>query len=106
VIGQLREDLGDGSLREVMATFLDRTPAALAELRAAASREDGEAIRRAAHAIKGTSATLGATRLAEECGEIERLARSGDVKGAAVRVRTAEERYRAVERTLEGEFGA
>ena len=106
VIGQLREDLGDGPLREVVATFLDRTPAAIAELRAAASREDGEAIRRAAHAIKGTSATLGAVGLASVCDEIERLARSGDVRGAAGRLRTAEERYRAVESALEGEFGA
>jgi CheY-like chemotaxis protein/HPt (histidine-containing phosphotransfer) domain-containing protein len=106
VIGQLREDLGDGPLREVVATFLDRTPAAIAELRAAASREDGEAIRRAAHAIKGTSATLGAIGLASVCDEIERLARSGDVKGAAGRVRTAEESYRVVEPALEREFGA
>jgi HPt (histidine-containing phosphotransfer) domain-containing protein len=104
VMDQLREDLGDGPVREVVATFLDRTPATLAELRAAASRNDVEAIRRAAHAVKGTSATLGAKRLADECAELERMARSGDVPDATARVAAVEASYHGAKAALEAEL--
>ena len=101
---QLREDLGDGPVREVVATFFDRTPATLAELRAAASRNDVEAIRRTAHAVKGTSATLGAKRLADECAELERMTRSGDVPDATARVSAVEASYHAAKAALEAEI--
>src|SRR5262249_23976365 len=61
VLDQLREDLGGNArLHEVIVTFLDKTPAALASLHDAATRGDADAIRRAVHMIKGTSAILGA----------------------------------------------
>src|SRR5262249_32485717 len=66
VLDQLREDLGGNArLHEVIVTFLDKTPAALASLHDAARRGDADAIRRAVHMIKGTSAILGARPLAE-----------------------------------------
>jgi CheY-like chemotaxis protein/HPt (histidine-containing phosphotransfer) domain-containing protein len=101
VLEQLREDLGgDASLHDVIVTFLERTPVALAALRDAAVRADAEAIRRSAHMIKGTSATLGATELAARCAELERLGRSGIVPDAANRVAAIEESYRHVEAAL------
>ena len=57
---QLREDLGGNApLHDVIATFLEKTPAVLAVLQDAAARADADAMRRAAHMIKGTSAMLG-----------------------------------------------
>jgi len=61
VLDQLREDLGDAAaLRDVISTFLERSPSMLTGLREAAARGDGVAVSAGAHAMKGTSATLGA----------------------------------------------
>jgi HPt (histidine-containing phosphotransfer) domain-containing protein len=106
VLDRLRADLGgDDPVRDVVATFLERTPTVLADLSAAAARDDVEAMRRVAHGIKGTSATLGAARLAEQCAEIERLARSGAVPDAAARVAAVEASYRAAEAALTAKLG-
>ncbi len=101
VLDQLREDLGGNApLHDVIVTFLDNTPAALAALRDAAVRGDADAIRRAAHTINGTSAMLGARSLTEQCAELERLGRSGLVPDAANRVIAIEASYRKVEAAL------
>ena len=101
VLDQLREDLGGNApLHDVIVTFLEKTPAALAALRDAAWRADADAIRRTAHMIKGTSATLGARPLAEQCEELEHLSRSGIVQDAANRVTAIEASYRKVEAAL------
>ena len=103
VLDQLRADLGPGPVAQVIATFLERTPEVLAELRDAASRADADGIRRAAHTIKGTSATLGARKLAEASAEIESLGRTGSVPDAVNRVEALEASYRAVASLLEAE---
>jgi CheY-like chemotaxis protein len=101
VLDQLREDLGGNApLHDVILTFLENTPAALAALRDATVRGDAEAIRRAAHTIKGTSAMLGARSLSEQCAELERLGRSGLVPDPANRVTAIEASYRKVEAEL------
>jgi len=98
VLDQLRDDLGgQTALDEVITTFLDRTPAALAALRDAAARGDAPAIGRAAHLIKGTSATIGAHALAQQCAEVEALCQVGRFTDAANRVGAIEESYRKVE---------
>jgi CheY-like chemotaxis protein/HPt (histidine-containing phosphotransfer) domain-containing protein len=104
VLDQLREDLGGPEpVQEVIATFLDKTPEVLAELRDAAARADAGGIRQAAHKLKGTSATLGARRLSEQCAEIERLARAGSVPDAADRLKDIEASYGKVEAALKSE---
>src|SRR5262249_9823116 len=66
----------------------------------AATRGDADAIRRAVHMIKGTSAILGARPLAEQCAALEHLSRSGVVEDAVNRVATIEASYRKVEAAL------
>jgi signal transduction histidine kinase/CheY-like chemotaxis protein len=101
VLDQLREDLGGpAALRDVIATFHDRTPSALATLRDAAVRADPEGIRRAAHTIAGTSAMLGARTLARQCAELESLGRAGAVPDALARVTAVEASFRTVEAAL------
>jgi signal transduction histidine kinase/CheY-like chemotaxis protein len=97
-LDELQEDLGGTApLHDVIATFLEKTPAVLAVLRAAAARADAGAIRKAAHLIKGTSAMLGARTLARQCAELEGLCQPGIVPDAVDRVRAIEESYRRVE---------
>jgi CheY-like chemotaxis protein/HPt (histidine-containing phosphotransfer) domain-containing protein len=106
VLDQLREDLGGmDPVREVIATFLEKTPAILGELREAAARVDPEGIQRAAHTIKGTSATLGARDLAERSAEIERLGRAGGAHEASRLVDPLEEAFRTAATALTAERG-
>src|SRR5215831_9923089 len=98
VLDQLREDLGGNArLHEVIVTFLEKTPEALASLHDAATRGDADAMRRGVHMIKGTSAILGARPLAEQCAALEHLSRSGLVEDAVNHVAIIEASYRKVE---------
>jgi signal transduction histidine kinase/DNA-binding response OmpR family regulator/HPt (histidine-containing phosphotransfer) domain-containing protein len=106
VLAQLREDLGGAApLEQVVALFLEKTPAILAELRDAVARGDPDAVRRGAHTIKGTSATLGARDLSEKCRRLEEQARLGEVGDAAAALAEIEEAWRAAEAALRTEIG-
>jgi CheY-like chemotaxis protein/HPt (histidine-containing phosphotransfer) domain-containing protein len=105
VLDQLREDLGGtAALREVIRSFLDQTPSVLSALRDAAARADVPSIRRAAHMIKGTSSTLGARELSEQCAEIERVGQTGCIADAGSRVIAVEASYRTIEAALKAEI--
>lgn len=104
VLAQLREDLGGtAALREMIRSFLDRTPSVLSALRDAAARADVPSIRRAAHMIKGTSSILGARELSEQCAEIERVGETGSIVDAGSRVTAVEASYRTIEAALKAE---
>jgi signal transduction histidine kinase/CheY-like chemotaxis protein len=105
VLDQLREDLGGtAALRAVIRSFLDQTPSVLSALRDAAARADVLSIRRAAHMIKGTSSTLGARELSEQCAEIERIGQTGCIADAGSRVISVEASYRTIEAALKAEI--
>ncbi|MFN2384038.1 MAG: response regulator, partial [Gemmatimonadota bacterium] len=106
VFDQLSQDLGGGeAVRSVVATFLDRTPGILALLRQAAARADLDGMRRAAHTLKGTSATLGAGPLAERAAEIERHGRDGDVSAASRLVEALEADFQNAASVLRAQIG-
>ncbi len=106
VLDQLREDLGDAAaLRDVISTFLERSPSMLTGLREAAARGDGVAVSAGAHAMKGTSATLGALTLSSLCAELERLARAGRMAEVVAQVPAVEAEYGSVDRALRLEAG-
>jgi CheY-like chemotaxis protein len=105
VLDQLREDLGGTeALREVIRSFLDKTPSVLSTLHDAAARSDIPSIRRAAHMIKGTSSILGARELSEQCAEIERVSQTGCIADAGSRVIAVEASYRTIEAALKAEI--
>ncbi len=106
VLAQLFDDLGSAdAVRDVIVSFLDQAPAALAALHDAAARGDAAGMGQAAHMIRGTSAMLGARALASLCAEIEVMARSGDGARAASVAGEVESVYRATEAALETEIG-
>jgi len=105
VLDGLREDLGDPvTLRRVVATFLERTPLVLADLREAAARGDQAALRAGAHGLKGTSATLGALALSEQCAELERLARGGHLREVPARLDAIAAQAEIASRALQNEI--
>ena len=69
---QLRESLTVEMRERLLATFEESLPQAISEISGALSRGDKEELRRVAHKLKGSSATLGASRLAGACLALER----------------------------------
>jgi len=73
----------------VLEIFRRDAPRLVDEMRRGGATGDAEALRRAAHTLKSTSASIGAARLSAGCLEIERLARKGDVTAARDLVESA-----------------
>jgi PAS domain S-box-containing protein len=67
----------------LITLFMRETPRRLADIRTALESGDAPALERAAHALKGSAGTLGAYALRELCAQLEELAESGTVAGAA-----------------------
>jgi HPt (histidine-containing phosphotransfer) domain-containing protein len=83
-------------LVELIETYLADSPGLLADLSAGLAAGDAAAVRRAAHTLKSTSATFGATRLATTCREIEAAAAADDLADLLSRADGAAAEYEAV----------
>jgi HPt (histidine-containing phosphotransfer) domain-containing protein len=81
---------------EIIDAFLVDTPRLLLDLRQAMEQKQGDSLRRAAHTLKGSSASLGAMTLASLCQELEALGKSGTMAGVAARIAQAETEYETV----------
>jgi len=81
-IRQLPGPNGELLVQKVIAAYLGDAPARLAQLQAAAAAGDAEALRRTAHALKSSSANVGAEQLSVLCCDIESLGRGGDMAAA------------------------
>ena len=64
-------------VNRVLKKFQTRFPEELAEIKKALESGDSERIARVAHRVKGTSASVSASSLAQTAGEIEDLSRAG-----------------------------
>ena len=96
VIEELRASVdGDAAfVNELVAEYVAEGPRHLADMRAAAVATDAAAIVRPAHTLKSNSATLGATRLAQICRQIELAGREGQAEKLAEAVDSAEATWR------------
>jgi two-component system sensor histidine kinase/response regulator len=81
---------GPALVSKVIDAYLADTPPRFAQLRAAVDAGDAEALRKAAHALKSSSANVGAEQLAALCRELEMLGRKATVAGAGMLLATAE----------------
>jgi len=91
---------GDGILAKVIDLYLDDSPHILDDLRESVSRDNPEALRKAAHKFKSSSANLGADRLAELCKQLETLGRSDLTEGATGILEEVEREYHSVHSAL------
>jgi len=76
----------------------------LQSMREAAATANGDALRRSAHTLKSTSATLGVIRLTQHCREIENRARSGRVADAGQWINLVENELALVRVALRGKL--
>jgi PAS domain S-box-containing protein len=73
-------------VQEMAGLYLQRTPAVLSMLVAAANAGDAATVARLAHDIKGSSATFGAADLVQACRALEQAVRTGTPADLPLRV--------------------
>jgi HPt (histidine-containing phosphotransfer) domain-containing protein len=71
VLRALQESTDTAFVAELLASFLEDAPLALAALRAAASAHDAQAFRRQAHTLKANAVTFGAGPMGEAARRLE-----------------------------------
>ena len=97
----LGPDDGRGLLPATVEAFRKDVPGRIAALQAALDDGGGEALVRAAHALKGSAANIGAGRAAAICAELEGLGRAGNHDGGIDLVRRLEAELRRVDAELD-----
>lgn len=105
IIGGLRELGGPSLLDELVSLFRDDVGRHLSELDRALEDRDPVALRKAAHAISGSSANMGAARLATAAVTLEHLAVAGDLEGAQALTTDLASHCRRALDALAGEIG-
>ncbi len=80
---QLEAVSGRSVVGEIIESFLGEAPRRVSRMREGLAAGDGEALAFTAHALKGSSAQLGALRLADLSHSLERQTRESTLAGAA-----------------------
>ena len=103
VLERLRVMGGAEMFSELARTFLRDAPARLAELRRVVEAGDVELVERPAHALKGSSGSMGATRMAELCAALQDAGLSRDPARGAQLLGCLETEYERVRLALVAE---
>jgi PAS domain S-box-containing protein len=100
---RLMETIGDdrGLLAALIDTLLGDVPRLVEAARRGLQHGQTDEVRRAAHTLKSNGATFGATRFSELSRQLESLARSGTLEGAAELLARIEAEFEQVRTTLE-----
>jgi PAS domain S-box-containing protein len=96
VVAELRSLDEPGSpsmLRGLIGDYLNETPGALSAIKQHVQRGDTAELARRAHKLAGTSASLGASGIADVCYRIERQVGSGELQSAPSLVEELEMRF-------------
>jgi signal transduction histidine kinase/CheY-like chemotaxis protein/HPt (histidine-containing phosphotransfer) domain-containing protein len=105
-LDRLQQMLGDDDPRllvELIDSYLQEAPEQLAMTQQALLGSDGDAMRRAAHTLKSSSATLGAIAFSTVCAELELLAGNGGLGQASEKVAQAETEFERAKAVLSNE---
>lgn len=98
----LAAEIGYPALQESLAVFVEETATHIAKLGAYLLPRDAEAVARAAHALKGTTATFGLRRLSLLAARIEREAKQLDEPAYRRAIAEIEQRFAAARAELAG----
>jgi len=93
-------------LSQLVGIFLADAPKKLATIRDAIRKEDSEALRQAAHALKGAIANFGESAAVAAAFKLETIGRQGALAGAAQAARVLEGDLERLKRTLSPFRGA
>ena len=98
----LKTMTGADFLPVLIETYFSDSASLLAEMNAALQAGDSQRFGRAAHALKGNSATLGASTLATQARELEMMGKGGNLDGADEKLEALQVEYQQVQVALEG----
>ena len=101
MIASLRQPGAENILRKLISLYLDGSPALLKSIREAVEGSDADLLRRAAHTLKSSSASLGALAFSGICKELEMMGRDKTLAGAKDRLAALEQEYERVRESLE-----
>lgn len=103
MLRQLRELEEDspGLVARLTTIFLDSTPALIEDLEASLQSGEIRAASQHAHALKGSSANMGAAQLSALCGSIEQQASKGDLESARAASKELTREFQRVKHALE-----
>jgi len=85
---------------ELIQTYLEGSTALTTDLQAAVTENNPKKMEHAAHSLKSSSASLGATQLAELAKQLEKQGRDGDMTNAATKAAGLLQEYHAVSQAL------
>lgn len=89
-----------GLVRKVIEAFVQDTAVRLEDLREAVGEEDGPALARVSHTLKGSSANVGASSMAAICAALETSGQAGDFIAAPTLIRQLEAEFRRINADL------
>lgn len=95
----LKENMGGEIIPELIKTFLRDTNSQIMQLRESAAANDADAFRRAAHSLKSSAATMGATDLSALARELEVMGQNKDLD-VGNRLEVLDEAFGMVKNTL------
>jgi CheY-like chemotaxis protein len=87
-------------LRQVISLFRSDYPSALRRMEQALARRDAEALRMAAHGLKGAIATVGSEAGRQAAAEVEQHARAGDLVNARRAIRSLRSHLTGLEKAF------
>ncbi len=96
----LGEPGGENPLHELIDLYLEDAPCTLKRLQRACELQDPAAVKQVAHALKGSSANMGAEQLASLCRELETAAQCGDLSSAGSLFTRIQEEFKEVKSIL------
>ena len=106
VLESLRQMGGAGAeeiVTEIIGQYLEDAPQRLQGMGEAIASGDSQALRNLAHALRSSSANLGAASFSQLCKQMESLGRSGTIAGAAEKLIELETEYERVATALQAE---
>ena len=98
---ELKETMGAGFVSEIIDTFNLETGRLIEQLRQALAEDDAVSFARLAHAIKSSSASLGALVFSQQARELEMLGKANDLTGASPKLEKFAADFARVTRCLE-----
>jgi CheY-like chemotaxis protein/HPt (histidine-containing phosphotransfer) domain-containing protein len=101
LIASLQPPGSDNILRKVISLYLDSSFALMKSVREALEGTDFDALHRAAHTLKSSSASLGALAFSGICKDLEMMGRDKTLGGAKDRLLALEHEYERVREALE-----
>jgi PAS domain S-box-containing protein len=97
----LQEEGEPDFVQEMIDLYLANTPSLIAAMHQALAQDQPEALKDAAHTLKGNSSSLGARQMGVLSLDLEKIGRSATVKGAEALLAELENEFERVRRALQ-----